>query len=729
MKHPTAVVTPKPRTRLRRTLVLGAVGLTAMAWSGCQRKEATELVAGVSTQVQVPRDLKAVRIDVNLGGFNFFCKSYRVYDGKVQLPRTLGTLPIDDSKFGQPITITIAGFQEEPEGSDLEAFINCTAPPRVDPSAAGRKDGGGARVLRRSRQPYLREKILFLPMPIKYSCFDVDCANADQTCKGGRCVDNATDPETLPEYREDLIDGSGGNCFNVKLCTAGALPPVTVDAETCTYAVANSASAPPLPNGVTLPFPAPAGPGLNVIVAYDGGFTEEILDVEKDEGFTIPDPTKPQQFTLSPGLCDLVKGKMPDGKPTAHRITAIRAATLCAAKSKFQPLCKNDQLAAMGANDKGDVGNPNVSPQCKAQELSSAPSALMVVVDRTERMNDFYGDKLLQTTFGLSLSDPAFQSTKLGLLEFPTPAGNECATNPNPFLSPEVPPTKLAADARKDIVAEFLQLTSKQKPLLPAAQDLNLDRALEGAYGTLAALGPADAFNKRGVLLIGNHDFVKKCQALDLPVLAAQQKTQNRIFTYAVLLGKEGVPDPNVALQAEALAAAGAPDPVPAPPVAFDARSDTSVGARAFQKVVRDLATCVYDQPPPPVGSQTPLEPETLTYVNPLAPGDPVTGKVQTITLARNPGCTSESSTASGWGYDGKRIRICGQACEDLRTVIRTVSDFAALTAQPALAVPVFATTGCGPAPAGPSPVNPDGGAQSDAGSGADSGPSDAGTD
>lgn len=718
--------TPAKKKQLRRTLVLGAVGLSAIAWSGCSRKEATELVAGVSTQVQVPRDLQAIRIDVNVGGFQFFCKNYRVYDGKVQLPRTLGTLPLDDSKFGQPITITVAGFQELPETSSLAAFADCQVIPKV---SADRATGGGARVLRRSRQPYISEKILFLPMPVKYSCFDVPCVTASgdadltKTCKGGVCVDSATDPATLPEYRDDLVDGKGGNCFKVDLCMAGAVPPVTVDPETCTYALANSDSAPPTQGGVTLPIPAPPGKGLNVIVTYDGGFNEEILDKDPDEGFTIPDPSKPQRFTLAPGLCNLVKGKRPDGTLTAHRITAVRASSLCAAKSKFQPFCEADQNALMGADKDGKVTAPDVSPTCKAEELKGSPSALMVVVDRTQRMGDFYSDKLLQTTFGLSLSDPAFQKTRLGLVTFPTDAGNECAANPNPFLSPIIPPSKFATEARADIVAEFAKLTNGQKPLLPGNRDLNLDAVLAGAYGTLAALGQPSAFNKRGVLVIGNHDFVKKCQAKELAQLASEAKAQ-RIFTYTVLLGKEGVPDPNVAAQAEALAAAGAPDPVPAPPVSFDARSDTKVGTQAFQKVVRDLATCVYDQPPAPQGSQLPLEPETLSYVDPLAGGDPKTGRVKVVSIPRNPGCTSEQSNVSGWGYDGPRIRICGQACEDLRAVIRTVSEFGALTQQPALPVPVFAASGCGPKPAGQSPSNPDAGAPVPQ---PDAGPSDAG--
>jgi hypothetical protein len=40
-----------------------------------------------------------------------------------------------------------------------------------------------------------------------------------------------------------------------------------------------------------------------VRVWFEGGLVSEVLDLEKDEGYTVPDPKKPQQFRLAEGLC------------------------------------------------------------------------------------------------------------------------------------------------------------------------------------------------------------------------------------------------------------------------------------------------------------------------------------------------------------------------------------------------------------------------------------------
>ncbi|MBK8214403.1 MAG: hypothetical protein IPK71_11695 [Myxococcales bacterium] len=72
--------------KLRTIATLAALGTSALVWSGCEGKKQTELVAGISTQVRVPKDLKTIRVDVLVGGTQVKCDSYRVFDGKVQLP-------------------------------------------------------------------------------------------------------------------------------------------------------------------------------------------------------------------------------------------------------------------------------------------------------------------------------------------------------------------------------------------------------------------------------------------------------------------------------------------------------------------------------------------------------------------------------------------------------------------------------------------------------------------
>ena len=278
-------------------------------WSGCEAKKQTEYVAGVSTQVQVPRDLKAIRVDVSVGGVVQFCRGYRVYDGKVQLPRSLGEFPSQGTPGPDPITVTVSGFTEEfSETTGNSVFDNCTS---VAPKVGDKNQG--TRILRRSRQPYVTDSILFLPMPLKYSCFDFEgCEDENKTCKAGRCVDAAIDETKLPKYTDDLLDGTRRRLLHRRArASRRPRPPSSSTPDDCTYAVPNSPpSSPPQLEGLPPnPFPR-SGEGVNVEITYDGGLNREILDKDDAEGFFIPDPVgKPQQFRLDPGLCDMVKGR------------------------------------------------------------------------------------------------------------------------------------------------------------------------------------------------------------------------------------------------------------------------------------------------------------------------------------------------------------------------------------------------------------------------------------
>src|SRR5689334_5037187 len=95
------------RSVARRALTACAVTATVatvLVGSGCETKKQTEYVAGISTQVVVPRDLKAIVVNVSVGGVPQFCRAYRVYDGRVQLPRSLGEFPAAGKPGPDPIT-------------------------------------------------------------------------------------------------------------------------------------------------------------------------------------------------------------------------------------------------------------------------------------------------------------------------------------------------------------------------------------------------------------------------------------------------------------------------------------------------------------------------------------------------------------------------------------------------------------------------------------------------
>lgn len=685
------------RSSTRRALICATFAVSALAWSGCEAKKQTELVAGVSTQVQVPRDLKAIRVDVTIGGVVLFCRGYRVFDGKVQLPRSLGEFPSSGEPGSEPITIAVSGYTDE--FNDLDGkpvFQDCLGTrPKV-----GDKDQG-TRILRRSRQGYVKDSVLFLPMPLRYSCFDNDAceklfpSDDSKTCKAGRCVDAAIDSTKLPPYTEELLSGAGGNCFSASTCFAAGIPPVVVDPNDCTFAIPNTPSAPPVGSGNPANLIFSAGDGINVEVTYDGGYNREILDKDPEEGFTIPDPTKPQRFRLSPGLCDLYKGVDQGGNDTAHRITALRATGVCQAKSPFQPLCQNDMLAAMGAPE-GVSSTASAPTKCTAKELKPAKSALILLADDSENNAIFYTggeggsgvDQIANSDLvNYALSDPAFRSTSIGLSYFPGPAGAACTGHTLDV------PLVLAKTARPQIVASFA-LRKPAGSLKPQDATLNFRGALDEAYAKLKTDFP-DA-NKRAVFVIGNRGFdANACGGTpEDRVLTA--RTVDKIETYVALLARDRfapdtTPAPVIA-RAQEVAVAGRPPStdINNPVRVFDARKNKDEAQNALRAIVDDLATCAYDVAEDPGAG-------TLSYSDPTA----IPGVQKAFySVNRDNLCTSTGTAGNGYNYDTvtKRVHVCGKACADYRTVLKSAAAYGALYQQPALAVPLFAhKAGCEP--------------------------------
>lgn len=672
------------RFNARRTFSLAAVGLAGLAYSGCDSKLQTEYVAGVSTQVKVPADVRAVRLDIAVGGANVFCRAYKVYDGKVQLPKSLGSFPANNN-YAQPITFTVVGFTEDLGDPSRGDEFECLKPIKA---------GENARILRRSRQPYKQDAVLFLPMALRYSCFDKDCETAgqDKTCKAGRCVDAAINPDELPTYTDELLDGTGSNCFSAKECFAASVPPVVVDPKDCTYALPKDPSQPAQVEG-TQPNPftkLAAGDGINVEITYDGGASREIIDKDPEEGFTIPDPTKPQRFRLAPGLCDLVKGVDETGQPTKHRITQLRASGLCRAKGKYQPLCAGDQLAAMGVNEQGLTKDGEVGNACAAKEIKPSKSILMFLVDDTVDHQIFFqgSDK---AAIEISLADPAFQSTDVGVTYFP--GTGSCPSNFAPDPTVGIKNAILA----KDPIIKQLSDRGDNIALLKPNDPQNLDGALAATYSFLQGDQFKD-YNRRGVFVVTNRNWgATQCGAQTPATLAGNARSNARsVNTYVVALARRPSEDinnlPPLPAEAAQLAAQGGDSLSLGFP--YDARKAKSAGLDAFRKVVEDLATCSYDV------ETAPLDTDKLSYSDPLTLAVPGEAPKST-TIPFNAACNSNTSTAAGWGRDSgnpKRVRICGEPCTKYREVLKNAAGYAALYKQPALAVPVFIhKQGCEP--------------------------------
>lgn len=689
------------RSLARRALALGAVAAITLAWSGCSAKQQTEYVAGISTQVTVPRDLKAIIINVSVGGVQQFCRAYTVYNGRVQLPRSLGEFAAaKDPNITDPITVSVVGLGEDFTPDSLNPLFTAC---EFGNAKVGTND---VRILRRSRQPYVLEEVLFLPMPMKFSCFDKECSKDGETCKAGRCQTDTTDQKLLPRYSPDLIDGTGSACFAASQCFAGAVPAVLVDPNDCTYALPNTPSAPPVVQGAPANPIKSAGDGINVEITYDGGYTREIIDKDPVEGFFIPDPTKPQRFRLGPGLCDMVKGLRPlePGEDpsadltTTHRITAIRATGLCQAKGPFQPLCLDDQLAAMGTP--GEVSSaPTTKTICKPTELKPAKSVLMILADDTENNGIFYtggggtgtggADIAKSDLVSAALADPAFKNTFIGLSFFPGSAAAACTPHAV-AVAPDV-----ATKSRPGIVSAFTALKAAGS-LKPKDAALQLTGALDDTYNTLKLVTDA---NRRAVLVIGNRSFDTNVCGGTPTARAATARTPvgGNIDTYVALLARDQFvvpePDPPAALPgAQTLADAGS---VPGSTThLFDARKDKNQATDALRKIVDDLATCAYDIPV----SDPPADDVILTYSDPTA--IPAANQPAFYSITRDAACTSDGANANGWGYNTTthRIHVCGQACTAYRNTLRNAAGYAAQYGQPSLAVPLFSHRGaCAP--------------------------------
>lgn len=699
------------RSFVRRVLVLGGCVVAAVVASGCEGKQATEYVAGVSTQVSVPQNLTAIRINISVGGVSVFCKGFQVFNGRVLLPRSLGAYAQTDSAAnGEPVTFEVVGLTTQ--NLDSEFFASCGL-------SSVRVNGQDVRVLRRSRQPYEPNVIKFLPMPIKYSCYDKNCGD-EETCKGGKCMPMDTPKETLPEYSPDLVDGTGGTCFRVKnlvkgdVTVPGCMDPGTpdkpgtviqaipVNGDDCTYAVPGTPSAPnpslilPEDNPIK-PFDTTNWKGVNVEVTYDGGLLKEILDKDKDEGFFIPDPAKPQQFRLAEGLCEMVKGlqknpnfgkKIPDTDqdepefiPTEHRITSVRTSGLCQAKTIAQPFCAEDIMELMSANPDG---SPKNDPVCKTTELLPPPSALVVVVDNTTGQQRLYEklkapvdptdeESLIEPAIRNALADPAFRNTQMGLIFTPgnKTGGEECSASAA-FDIPLAPTLSPGADAQS-ASTKFLEAI-KAEPIVSGP--VALEGSLARAYATLQSDAYKDYY-RRAVLVLANGGFADGAACLpaeDSPATKAADAFSGAggkpiVSTYVMQLlsspGKDGTSD--------ALAAAGG---------TTAASWKTKDSTTKFSEIVNSLATCVYDVSGPAPGAA-----EVVAFTSPLT--------AQTTKLAFNASCNAEGVDGEGWGVqnlgEGKsRVHLCKGSCTKYRDALQQASQFAAIYQQDPIPVPVY---------------------------------------
>jgi hypothetical protein len=460
---------------------LGALSLSTGAGPGCSSTKPTELVPGVVTQMVVPRDLKAVRISVTVNGATKFDNGYDVGpNGQVNLPTTLGVVSAESPNT--PVVITIRGYQQPCDQQNDCHAGDISGNPSVNAA-------GGPIILRRSVQTFVDQHTLFLPMPLSYSCFEQDCdaegkaAGKDMTCKGGQCVDSATDSTKLADFDPTLLDGTG-LCFSPKACFPAGGPNTAplvlegqlVDADNCIYSV---------------PATVQGSPGLNVRVFYqnttwslaatkdrmdlfsiDNAGEQEILDSEPAtalvEGYAV---LPNEQIQLAPGLCKLVKATAPPDVSAAdpanggtgtrsksiRSITDVQISVACSPKVQLLPICADEvnppatlpdggsTAGTCSGSDAGADGGAACNLCNVALPLVPTTSAIYLAMDDSEAMYGAYGPKGYVAAMGLSLNDPVFKRTYAALDFFKRPlqplTDPECdsTTTTGSFQPPDVP--------------------------------------------------------------------------------------------------------------------------------------------------------------------------------------------------------------------------------------------------------------------------------------------------
>jgi hypothetical protein len=620
-------------------LVLAAVCASA----ACTESKSTQLVAGFKTQVQVPRDLKSVVIKVTSGSNIGFCQAYPVTRGKAELPQSLGTLDIQlDQEL--PVEILVVGLTTGiantgrlcPNTLQVGKTVAATD---LGTDADGAPEGQ-VRVFRRSVQQYVPGRAIYIPMPIWYACFDRDCENsgiAQNTCKAGICMTgqaalNATYTDFVRSQSLKLADtnetspllkGEGNTCFRSRTadgkpgCFDVTVPPKVIDAAKCIFEVSE------IPN---LPFR-----GVNVEAIFESGFVKEVLDLDADEGFFLPDPANPRRFQLAEGLCDAYNNRKQRGLDLLHPITAINASGACPSKTVVQPLCYDEEYARVyGAKDGTPPPTTGSGPGTR---VAPSPTGLVILFDRTqENQSALKTGGIADQLVRFALQDASLNTVSMGMMMLPGLV-DACQPGFTPAIAPGEAGRKAVGDQLNTFIGDVVRV--------PKSNDIGLASALKDAY---TALGANPDFDRRAVVVLGNGPFSGDFCDEGTPLAAVRtlRNVDPKVAprTYVVLT--EGALPGEQAL-ADEIAREGRTN--------ASLSGDTQAGLASFFKVATDLTACRYD------ASKIPADADTVAYY------DRVNNKE--IAVSKNSTCTE--ATGAGWNVDGKYIQLCKESCDALK--------------------------------------------------------------
>ncbi len=415
---------------------------------------------------------------------------------------------------------------------------------------------------------------------------------------------------------------------------------------------------------------------MNVRVYYDGA-EAEILDLDPAEGFTVPDATKPRQFQLAPGLCAMVNGT---STTSPRQIVAVDVALACKSKRGLQAICASQQPSA-NPQTLPDGGTSTDGTCNVANTLQPAPSALYILLDDSKDMAPIFGTMGLSQVLSFSLDAPAFRTTSVGFSLLPHDM-NDCTAMPGSLATPINVPFALAEVAQTQIAT----VVGKASNALSTDPPLYIDAALSpnNAYKALTNLtAGGTVYNRLALLLIENRTIPtmpEDCGGPSSPDSEAKDAyASSGIYTYVIALGNASQTTPMDDTEANLIALSGGPSTGTR---FFDARTDASVGGQAFNSIVSDLGSCLYEKP------STTTSSTIISYTNPLTQ--------QSVTIPFDATCSqANETTASGWNIDSGRIRICGAPCDTLRSALSTSADAALAMNVSAPSIAVTATQLC----------------------------------
>jgi hypothetical protein len=652
-----------------------------VASAACTSKKETQFVAGLKTQVQIPRDLRSVVVRVSSGGDLRFCRAYPVTKGKAELPQSLGTRDIQLDQ-DLPIEIIVAGLSTGITSTGNicpNTFKVGDRVPALDLGSDGEtadSADGQIRVFRRSVQQYVPGRAIYIPMPIWYSCFDRDCTTpegtskplSDPTCKAGRCVASAVDPKKLAasvNYSKSLGDslhftdtnetspllkGVGNQCFRARTaegvpgCFDAVLPPKVIDAATCLFEIVE------VPN---IPFR-----GVNVEAIFEGGFVREILDQDEEEGFFLPDAKNPKRFQLAPGLCDAYNGRKQDGYTLLHPITAINASSVCPAKTVLLPLCYDEEVKKVY----GENGTPAPSSGARpGQRLAPTPSGLVILFDATEGNKDaFASGGIADLLTSVALKDPALDAVSMGLTLLPD-ADQRC--------EPKFAVAPATGDATRQKIRDALALFTGEPGLAKLRKKTDPDLGVAGAIGGATQALSAPNYDRRAVVVIGNGPFGSGTCNADPSTFATTGRAKG-ITTHVVFTKGATVDEAGEAAKADAIASSGGSGK------RIDTVADPNAGINAFVDIATDLTTCHYDFAKDKVVAAD----DTIAFYDRV--------QRQEVSIIKSATCTEEGG--AGWLVKDGRIVLCKDSCATLQKSVKDALKFAIVSNATPAATEVY---------------------------------------